>query len=88
MLRDRYNPMNLFQIVPALSFTIESVMARLDGLLDDDGLFQRLRADLAKRFPQTPTRGRPSTPVEVILRMLSHQTPIRLELRTDRTLGQ
>ena len=70
MLRDRYDPMNLFAIIPALSFTIEPVMAHLDGLLDDDGLFQRRRADLAKRFPRTTTTGRPSTPVEVILRML------------------
>jgi IS5 family transposase len=41
----------------------------MDRLLDDDIVFQRVRADLAKRYPQTLTRGRPSTPVEVILRM-------------------
>src|SRR5215204_1245635 len=62
--------MNIFALVPALSFTIEPALARLDSLLDDDVLFQQIKADLAKRFPRTLIDGRPSTPVEVILRML------------------
>src|SRR4029453_15110193 len=70
MLRDRYEPMNLFALVPALSFTLEPTLARLDVLLDDDLLFQEVKADLARRFPRTLIDGRPSTPVEVILRML------------------
>src|SRR5262249_60890604 len=39
-------------------------------LLDDDGLLGRAREALARRYPRTTSRGRPSTPVEVILRML------------------
>jgi IS5 family transposase len=70
MLRDRYEPMNLFALVPALSFTLEPTLARLDVLLDDDLLFQEVKADLARRFPRTLIDGRPSTPVEVILRLL------------------
>ncbi len=70
MLRDRYEPMNLFTLVPALSYTIDRVLAQLDTLLDDDRLFQTVKADLAKRFPRTEVDGRPSTPVEVILRLL------------------
>src|SRR6476469_10418366 len=70
MLRDRYEPMNLFAVVPALSFALDRVLAQLDTLLDDDVLFQAVKADLAKRFPRTLVDGRPSTPVEVILRML------------------
>ena len=46
------------------------VLAQRDTLLDDDVLFQAVKADLMKRFPATATDGRPSTPVEVILRML------------------
>jgi IS5 family transposase len=42
----------------------------MEMLLDDDVLFQAVKADLVKRFPATATDGRPSTPVEVILRML------------------
>jgi IS5 family transposase len=42
----------------------------MDRLLDDDVLFQAVKADLVKRFPATATAGRPSTPVEVLLRIL------------------
>jgi transposase, IS5 family len=33
-------------------------------------LFQSVRADLAQRYPHTQSTGRPSTPVEVLLRMI------------------
>ena len=70
MLRDRYEPMELFHIVPALSFAMDPELAQLDTLLDDDVLFQKVRGDLAQRFPRTEVDGRLSTPVEVVLRML------------------
>lgn len=70
MLRDRYEPQNLFEMVAALSLKMEPVLARLDMLLDDDVLFSEVRADLAQRYPHTPQTGRLSTPVEVILRMI------------------
>jgi transposase, IS5 family len=70
MLRDRYEPMNLFACIPTLSMRMDPVLAQMDTLLDDDVLFQAVKADLVKRFPATATDGRPSTPVEVILRLL------------------
>src|SRR5215210_2230687 len=70
MLRDRYDPLSLFELLPQLDLRLEPQLAHLDRLLEDDRLFTRVREDLARRYPQTPTRGRPSTPVEVILRML------------------
>src|SRR3954463_9125642 len=70
MLRDRYDPMNLFDLVPALSMELDPVLTQLDRLLDDDVLFQAVKVDLSKRHPRTLIDGRPSTPVEVILRML------------------
>jgi transposase, IS5 family len=70
MLRDRYEPMNLFAAIPTLGMRMDPVLAQMDTLLDDDILFQAVKADLMKRFPATATDGRPSTPVEVILRML------------------
>lgn len=70
MLRDRYAPQDLFALVPEAALAFDPVLARLDVLLDDDDLYQRVRADLATRYPRTATRGRPSTPVEVILRLL------------------
>ncbi len=70
MLRDRYDAMDLFTLVPALGMEVDPVLMRLDALLNDDALFQAVKADLLRRFPRTFTDGRPSTPVEVILRML------------------
>src|SRR5919201_2132029 len=70
MLRDRYSPVDLFALVPALELRFEPELAELDRLLDDDQLFQQVKADLARRRPRTPDTGRPSTPVEVILRLL------------------
>ncbi len=70
MLRDRYEPLDLFALVPKLHLELDPELAQLDQLLEDDALFQRVRTDLAKRYPKTTTRGRHSTPVEVILRLL------------------
>lgn len=70
MLRDRYDRMNIFELIPALSSAMDPVLTQLDHLLDDDPLFRTVKADLAKRYPQTLVNGRRSTPVEVILRML------------------
>jgi IS5 family transposase len=67
MLIEKYEPVNLFALVP---LERDRVLDELDRLLDDDTLFAEVKADLAQRRPQTLTRGRPSTPVEVILRML------------------
>jgi IS5 family transposase len=70
MLRDRYAPQDLFALVPEAGLALDPVLAHLDPLLDDDDLYRRVRADLATRRLQTATRGRHSTPVEVILRLL------------------
>src|SRR4051812_20239724 len=70
MLRERYAAQDIFKLVPALSLTVDPVLSKLDKLLEDDQLFQLLKADLGKRYPQTAWNGRPSTPLEVILRML------------------
>jgi IS5 family transposase len=70
MLRDRYEPVDLFALVPQLDLEFDPQLAELDRLLDDDELFHAVRSDLARRYPLTPVHGRNSTPVEVILRML------------------
>ncbi|MBF6614249.1 MAG: transposase [Chloroflexi bacterium] len=46
------------------------MILQFNDLLDDDAIFQQVKADLSKRYPHTTTTGRPSTPVEVILRIL------------------
>src|SRR5436190_7225274 len=70
MLRDRYAPVDLFALVPALELRFEPELAELDRLLEDDQLVQQVKTDLAQRRPHTTQTGRPSTPVEVILRLL------------------
>lgn len=70
MIVDRYDPINLFELVPKLKLQFEPELAHLDELLDDDELFERVRADLSRRYPNSGRLGRHSTPVEVILRML------------------
>jgi transposase, IS5 family len=70
MIRDRYDPMQLFDLVPQLGLTFEPELAELDRLLEDDELFRRVKADLSRRRPRSLTRGRRGTPVEVVLRML------------------
>src|SRR6266542_2369437 len=70
MLRDRYEPMNVLALVSAPGMELDPVLTELDRLLDDDALREAIKADLATRYPRTLTDGRPSTPIEVILRML------------------
>jgi transposase, IS5 family len=70
MIVERYDPVNLFEMVPKLKLEMEPELAQLDELLEDDVLFARVKADLARRYPNSARLGRRSTPVEVILRML------------------
>jgi IS5 family transposase len=67
MLIEKYKPVNLFALV---ALERDPVLDELDQLLEEDSPFQDVKHDLAQRRPQTLTRGRHSTPVEVILRML------------------
>jgi transposase, IS5 family len=70
MIRDRYATMDLFALIPEWHLQFEPELAELDRLLTDDVLFQQVKADLARRYPHSPRTGRPSTPVEVVLRLL------------------
>jgi len=70
MIVDRYEPVNLSELIPQLRLEMEPELAALDRLLDDDEIFLRIKADFSKRRPNSERLGRRSTPVEVILRML------------------
>ena len=70
MLRDRDAPLNLFEHIPTLCMEMEPVLAQMDTLLADDAIFLMVKTDRRRRCPHTAADGRPSTPVEVILRML------------------
>src|SRR3989441_730240 len=70
MLVDNYEREDVFAPVPKLAQEIDPVLRKLDGLLDDDGVYQQVRVDFGKRHRYTLVHGRHSTPVEVLLRML------------------
>ena len=70
MLVDCYAREDVFAQVPELAEEIDPVLKKLDHLLDDDELYQQVRADFGKRYRWTLVHGRHSTPVEVLLRML------------------
>ena len=70
MLRDCYQPTDLLPLVSIPGMHWDPLLYQMDRLLDDARLVQAVKADLATRHPRTLTDGRPSTPVEVILRML------------------
>jgi transposase, IS5 family len=70
MLKHRHERTDLFALVPQLGLRFEPQLEQLDHLLDDDEILDLVRDDMARRSPRSRSRGRPSTPVEVILRML------------------
>jgi IS5 family transposase len=71
MLQDRHATDKLFEHIVTLTNDMDPVLAQIDQLLDDEELYQLIKADLAQRYPKTEHTGRPSTLAEVILRMLA-----------------
>lgn len=70
MLRDSYEIDKFFLDIQELTSDMEPELAQIDAILDDEVIYQMVKADLSQRYPNTQRTGRPSTPVEVILRML------------------
>ena len=54
MIVDRYDPVNLFQMLPKLKLEFEPELAELDVLLEDDELFKLMKARVFSNA--TPTR--------------------------------
>ncbi len=48
----------------------EPWMRQAGQVLEDDALLTLIQQELAKRCKKSKTRGRPSTPAEVVLRMV------------------
>lgn len=71
MLRDAYAVDKFFMEIAEGTTEMEPILGQIDRLLDDEELYQRLKHDLAQRYPQTTKTGRASTPVAVIMRMLA-----------------
>jgi IS5 family transposase len=71
MLIEKHEKDNILVRIPGLTLRLSPELAAIDWVLEDEELFCMIRDDLAKRYPQTLTAGRNSTPVEVLLRMLA-----------------
>lgn len=71
MLQDKYAKDKFFEHIFNLAVEMDPELTQLDHLLDDEALYHLIRTDFAKRYPHTETTGRKSTPVEVVLRMLT-----------------
>jgi IS5 family transposase len=83
MLRDRYeDDPSFWAIIRQLAVEMEPELAQIDKILDDEELYQLIKHDLSQRYPQTLEIGRPSTPVEVSLRMLAVKRLYRFTYRT------
>jgi transposase, IS5 family len=70
MLIDAYPPEDVFARVPELAYHTGAVLRQLDSLLEDELLYQQIRADLGKRYPLTLVHGRHSTLGEALLWLL------------------
>jgi IS5 family transposase len=70
MIRNRHERTDLFALVPQFGLRFDPVLEQLDRLLDNDEIVEVVRDDMARRSPRPRSRGRPSAPVEVVLRIL------------------
>ena len=71
MVRRAYRQRSLIEVLlPDSDKLWDSTLRRIDALLDDDVLVDRVAEALARRHPQSRRRGRLGTPAAVVLRML------------------
>lgn len=71
MVRRAYRQRSLVEVLlPDADKLWDPTLRRIDALLDDDGLVDRVEEALAQRHPQSRRRGRLGTPAAVVLRML------------------
>ena len=71
MLQDSYETDKVFENILHLTNEMDPVLAQIDVLLEDEELYQLIRSDFAKRYRLTEVTGRKSTPIEVVMRMLT-----------------
>ncbi len=62
MVIDRYDPLNLFERIPSLTMQMDPLLAQIDHLLDQDAIFQAVKA-VVVAFPRLcPTIRAPRRP--------------------------
>jgi transposase, IS5 family len=71
MVRRAYQQRSLIEVLlPDADKLWDPTLRRIDTLLEDEGLVDRVAEALARRHPQSQRRGRLGTPAAVVLRML------------------
>jgi IS5 family transposase len=71
MVRRAYQQRSLVEVLlPDADKLWDPTLRRIDALLDDERLVDRVTEALAQRHPQSPRRGRLGTPAAVVLRIL------------------
>jgi IS5 family transposase len=70
MLVEHYATDKRFEEIAKHFPKMNAELDKIDRYLEDEKLYQMIRADLSKRYPKTTETGRNSTPVDVVLRML------------------
>jgi AhpD family alkylhydroperoxidase len=71
MVRRAYRQRSLVEVLlPDADRLWDPTLRRIDEVLDDEVLVDRVAAALAQRHPQSQRRGRLGTPADVVLRML------------------
>ena len=80
MLKYRYNPTDLFALLPRLGLRFEPQLEQLDRLLDDDAIVEAIRSDMARRRSLEVSRGRrlrfDTTAVETDIHFPADRGPI------------
>jgi transposase, IS5 family len=71
MVRRAYRQRSLVEVLlPDADKLWDPTLRRIDALLDDEGLVDRVAEALAQRHPESQRRGRLGTPADVVFRML------------------
>ncbi len=65
-----FNDWFAFGGIPRPEELMDPVLKRIDGVLDDEQLVDQVFDALTKRHQESARTGRPSTPAEIVLRML------------------
>ena len=58
MLRDRYEIDKFFVGIQEFTSEMEPELAAIDEVLDDEVIYQIVKADLSQRYPKTQQTGR------------------------------
>src|SRR5260370_19396453 len=84
LVRRAYTQRSLVEVfLPDADKLWDPTLRRIDALLDDEVLVDRIADALARRHPQSRRRGRLGTPAAVVLRLLVLKTRLVMMWRTQ-----